>query len=74
MYQMSTPAAAEAMATTVTYHSHTAVVGQRDDCNMVRRKAPGFALARSTGDPAFRFAISSPKWTMEWADSVKSLG
>jgi hypothetical protein len=60
MYQ-STPAAQEAKATRATFHSHTAAVEQRDGCNMVRRKAPGFALAtRSTGDPAFRFAISSP--------------
>jgi len=54
-YQRSMPVAAVAKAVKATYHSHTAVAEQRDDCNMVRQRVPGFALAISTGDPAYRF-------------------
>jgi len=60
------PVAAGAKAVKATYHSHTMVVARRDDCNMVRQRVPGFALVRSTGDPAFRFERSSPKRTMNW--------
>jgi hypothetical protein len=49
------PVAAVAKAVKATYHSHTVVVERRDDCNMVRQRVPGFALAISMGDPAFRF-------------------
>jgi hypothetical protein len=55
MYRTSMPVAAVAKAEKATYHSHTAVVEQRDDYSMVRQRAPGCALVRSTGDPAFRF-------------------
>jgi hypothetical protein len=55
MYRTSMPVAAVAKAEKATYHSHTVVVEQRDDCSMVRQKAPGCALVKSTGDPAFRF-------------------
>ncbi|KAH8592765.1 hypothetical protein B0O99DRAFT_478181, partial [Bisporella sp. PMI_857] len=49
------PVAAGAEAIEATYHSHTTVAVQRDDCNMVRPKVPGFALAILTEeDPAFR--------------------
>jgi hypothetical protein len=57
------PVAAVAKAVKAAYHSHTAVAERRDDCNMVRPKVPGFALARSMGDPAFRFERSSPERT-----------
>lgn len=59
-YRTSMPVAAVAKAKRATYHSHTAVAERRDDCSMVRLKFPGFALVRSTGDPAFRFEGSSP--------------
>ena len=55
MYRKSMPVAAGAKAVKAAYHSHTAVAERRDDCSMVRQKVPGFALAISTGDPAFRF-------------------
>lgn len=64
MYQRSMPVAAVAMVVRVAYH--TAVAGRRDGCSMVRLKVPGFALAISTGDPAFRFECSSPKRTRRW--------
>lgn len=64
MYRRSMPVAAVAKARRAAYHSHTVVVEQRDDCNMVRLKVPGFALAISTGDPAFRLEMSRPKRTM----------
>ena len=64
MYLRSMPVAAGAKEVRATYHSHTADAAQRDDCNMVRLKVPGFALAISTGDPAFRFERSSPEWTI----------
>ncbi len=59
-YRMSMPVAAGAKAARAPYHSHTAVAVRRDDCKMVRLKVPGFALAISTGDPAFRLKWSSP--------------
>ena len=54
-YPTSRPVAAGAKGVRATYHSHTMVVAPRDGCKMVRLKAPGFELGRSTGDPAFRF-------------------
>lgn len=65
MYLRSMPVAAVAMVEKATYH--TAVAERRDDCSMARLKVPGFALAISTGDPAFRFKWSSPKRTMRWS-------
>jgi len=59
------PVAAVAKAEKATYHSHTAVAEQRDGYSMVRLKVPGFALVRSTGDPAFRFGGSSPWRTID---------
>jgi hypothetical protein len=64
MYLKSMPVAAGAREVKATYHSHTADAARRDDCNMVRLRVPGFALAISTGDPAFRFERSSPEWTI----------
>ena len=60
MYRTNMPVAAVAKAKRATYHSHTAVAVRRDDYSMARLKVPGFALVRSTGDPAFRFEGSSP--------------
>lgn len=60
MYRTSMPVAAVAKAGRAAYHSRTAVAERRDDYNMARLKVPGFALVRSTGDPAFRFERSSP--------------
>ncbi len=54
------PVAAVAKAGRATYHSHTVVAERRDDYSTARLKVPGFALVRSTGDPAFRFERSSP--------------
>lgn len=59
------PAAAGAKAAKAVYHSHTMVVAQRDDYNMVRQRGPGFALVISTEDPAFRLERSSPSRTTE---------
>ena len=64
-YRRSMPVAAVAKAEKAAYHSHTAVVEGRDDCNTVRLLGPGFALGRSTGDPAFRFEGSSPGRTVD---------
>lgn len=72
MYQTSMPVAAAAKARKAAYHSHTAVVEQRDDCSMVRQQVPGCALAISTGDPAFRLSSSRPQEDNGWTDSVKS--
>lgn len=60
------PVAAVAKVERATYHSHTAVAALRDDCNTVCLKVPGFALGRSTGDPAYRFEGSSPERTIDW--------
>jgi hypothetical protein len=59
-YRRNMPAAAGARAVKATFHSHTAVAARRENCNMVRLRVPGFALAISTGDPAYRFERSSP--------------
>lgn len=69
-YLTSTPVAAGAKAVMATY-LHTVVVAQRDDCKMVRRRVPGFALVRSTGDPAFRFRCSKSKKDDGLEDSTK---
>lgn len=73
------PVAAVAKAVKAAYHSHTAVAERRDGCNMVRLKVPGFALAISTGDPAFRFERSSPRrtqrrslWVLRLQESIVS--
>jgi hypothetical protein len=66
MYLTNMPVAAGAKGVKATYHSHTADAARRDDCNMVRLKVPGLALARSTGAPVFRFERSSPEWTINW--------
>lgn len=58
------PVAAVAKAMRAAYHSHTAVAERRDDCKKARLRVPGFALVRSTGDPAFRFNGSSPQRTI----------
>ncbi len=55
MYRRSMPVAAGAKEVKAAYHSHTADAARRDGCRMVCLKVPGFALAISTGDPAFRF-------------------
>ena len=65
MYLRSMPVAAGAKEVKATYHSCTADAARRDGCNMVRLMVPGFALAISTGDPAFRFERSSPEWTIK---------
>jgi hypothetical protein len=57
------PVAAVAKAMKAVYHSHTVVFEQRGGCSMVLQKVPGFALVKSTGDPAFRFRESSPERT-----------
>ncbi|KAG9238105.1 hypothetical protein BJ875DRAFT_368525 [Amylocarpus encephaloides] len=54
-YPTSRPVAAGVEGARATYHSHTMVAAPRDDCKRVRLKVPGFALGKSTGDPAFRF-------------------
>jgi hypothetical protein len=59
------PVAAVAKAVKATYHSHTVVVERRDDYSTVRQRVPGFALAISMGDPAFRFEGSSPRRTID---------
>jgi len=50
----STPVAAAAKVVKATCHSRTAIAVLRDDCSKVCLKPPGFALAISTGDPAYR--------------------
>jgi len=60
MYRRSMPVAAVAKAKRPTCHSRTAVAARRDGYSMARLEVPGFALVRSTGDPAFRFEGSSP--------------
>jgi len=58
------PVAAVAVVVRATYHSNTADAARRDGCSMVRLRVPGFALAISTGDPAFRLQRLSPDWTI----------
>jgi len=64
----NTPVAAAAKVVRATCHSHTAVAVLRDDCSKVRLRPPGFALARSTGDPAYRLRCSSPRRTVKVVD------
>lgn len=66
----STPVAAGAKAARAIYHSHTQVAERRDDYRKATQRVPGFALARSTGDPAYRFGEEQLNCLTEWRDNV----
>jgi len=56
---MNTPGAVDARAGTAVSRLHTTGAGV--GCNRMRLSAPGVALLKSTGDPAFRCYLESPQ-------------